>query len=219
MAAGIVRRHSRGCATRSGGRCDCHAGWEASVYITRDERKLRKTFPSLAAARAWRTQAAREAQLGGLRAPSPITVREAATEWLHGVQAGAIRNRSGDLYKPSARRGYEQALRLRVLPALGAHKLADVRTPDVQLLVDRWQAAGLSPSVIRNTLLPLRVIYRRALARPGRRQPHQRPGASGRTRATRPHRLTRRGRAAVGRAGRTRAHDLGHGDVRRPAPG
>lgn len=52
-----------------------------------------------------------------------------------------------------------------VLPALGAHKLADVRTPDVQLLVDRWQAAGLSPSVIRNTLLPLRVIYRRALAR------------------------------------------------------
>ncbi len=165
MAAGIVRRHSRGCSSRSGGRCDCHAGWEASIYITRDARKLRRTFPSLAAARAWRTQAAREAQLGGLRAPSPITVREAASEWLHGVQAGAIRNRSGDLYKPSARRGYEQALRLRVLPALGAHKLADVRTPDVQLLVDRWQAAGLSPSVIRNTLLPLRVIYRRALAR------------------------------------------------------
>jgi integrase len=165
MASAVIRRHSARCASRGGGRCDCGAGWEASVYVARDKRKLRRTFPTRAEARAWQTQAAREAQVGSLRAPSTVTVREAAQEWLDGVAAGTIRNRSGDPYKPSAHRGYEQALRLRVLPDIGAQKLTDVRTPDIQDMVDRWQSDGPTPSVIRNSLLPLRVIYRRALAR------------------------------------------------------
>jgi integrase len=165
MASTVIRRHSAGCASRSGGRCDCRAGWEASVYVARDKRKLRRTFQTRTEARAWQTQAAREAQVGSLRAPSPLTVRAAAQEWLDGVAAGTTRNRSGDPYKPSAYRGYEQALRLRVLPDLGAQKLTDVRTPDIQDMVDRWQSNRLTPSVIRNSLLPLRVIYRRALAR------------------------------------------------------
>ncbi len=163
--AGIARRHSTGCATRTGGKCDCNAGWEASVYIARDHRKVRRTFPTQAAARSWRTTAAQSAQIGGLRAPTSLTVRQAAHEWVDGARTSVIRNRSGDVYKPSALRGYEEALRLRVLPAIGAHKLADIAAPDVQDLIDRWQAAELSASSIRNTLLPLRVIYRRAVAR------------------------------------------------------
>jgi integrase len=35
----------------------------------------------------------------------------------------------------------------------------------VQDLADRLLAEGLDPSTIRNTLMPLRVIYRRAVAR------------------------------------------------------
>jgi integrase len=162
MAAGIVRRHSRGCAERSGGPCDCKAGWEASVYIARDGRKVRKTFPTQAAARSWRTQAARSVQLGTRRATTSLTVRQAAEEWLAGARSGLIRNRGKKVYKPSTIRGYEEALRLRVLPAIGAYKLAQLDSGDVQDLVDRWQEEELSPSTIANTLLPLRVIYRRA---------------------------------------------------------
>ena len=76
------------------------------------------------------------------------------------AERGAIRNRSGDRYKPSALRGYEQALRLRLLPPLGAHKLSDIGRADLQRLVARWQEAGLSPSSIRNTVNALRTIYR-----------------------------------------------------------
>jgi integrase len=94
-------------------------------------------------------------------------VRESAEAWLEGARSGAILNRSGDRYKPSVIRGYEQALRLRVLPAIGAKRLSQVTTADLQLLVDHWRSDGLSPSTVRNTLLPLRGIYRRAVNRDG----------------------------------------------------
>lgn len=42
-------------------------------------------------------------------------------------------------------------------------KLADVQRRDVQRLADELLAEGRSPSTIRNALMPLRVIYRRAL--------------------------------------------------------
>lgn len=92
-----------------------------------------------------------------------MTVREASEEWLAGARAGTIRNRSGDVYKPSVLRGYEQALRIRILPDLGSAKLAEIRRADVQRFADRLLALGLDPSTIRNTLMPLRVIFRRAL--------------------------------------------------------
>ena len=80
---------------------------------------------------------------------------------------GDVRCRSGAPYKPSAIRGYEQALRLRVLPAIGGARLADVTTADLQRLVDRWQAEGHASSTIRNTVKPLQAIYRRARVREG----------------------------------------------------
>jgi integrase len=87
--------------------------------------------------------------------------------WLAGAREGTTRNRSGDAYKPSVLRGYEQSLRLHVLPDLGAHKLARITTNDLQALVDRLQAADKQPATIRNAILPLRAIYRRACARDG----------------------------------------------------
>jgi Phage integrase, N-terminal SAM-like domain len=50
------------------------------------------------------------------------------------AKAGLVRNRSGDPYKPSARRGYKQAMRARILPTLGPRKLNDIRRSDVQRL-------------------------------------------------------------------------------------
>ena len=50
------------------------------------------------------------------------------------------------------------------MPAIGASRLADVRTADLQRLVSRWQAQELNPSTIRNTMNALRALYRQAVA-------------------------------------------------------
>ncbi len=137
--------------------------WRATG--ARDAKKIRKSFPTLAAAKAWRQDSAVALRKGTMRAPSSITVREAATAWVTGARDGTIRNRSGHLYKPSAIRGYSTSLRLRILPTLGGAKLSEVTRMDLQDHADRWLADGLDASTIRNTLMPLRAIYRRALAR------------------------------------------------------
>jgi integrase len=55
-------------------------------------------------------------------------------------------------------------MRLRVLPALGGAKLADVRRPDLQALADKLVAMQLSPPTVRNAFLPLRGLFNQALA-------------------------------------------------------
>jgi integrase len=97
-------------------------------------------------------------------APSP-TLREAAAAWLAGAPDGEVRNPSGDVFKPSVLRGYAAALDARILPALGGRKIIDVSRNDLQDLADRMLAEGRDPSTIRNTLMPLRGIFRRAIAR------------------------------------------------------
>ncbi len=165
MAAGIRTRHSRSCRSRDGRRCNCSPSYEAWVYSKRDGKKIRKTFPDLASAKGWRSDAEGAVRRRTLRASTKTTVAEAAEVWLQGARVGTVRNRSGDRYKPSALRGYERSLRLRVKPELGHARLADVTRGDVQGLVDKLLGEGLDPSTIKNTLNPLQAIYRRALAR------------------------------------------------------
>ena len=141
-------------------RCRCSPRFEAFVYSSQDGRKVRKNFASLSEAKLWRAEMLKLSYDGALRAPAKITLREAAERWLEMAERGAIRTRSGDPYKPSALRGYEQSLRLRLLPPLGAHRLSELTRPDLQRLVARWHEEGLSASSIRNTINALRAIYR-----------------------------------------------------------
>jgi integrase len=135
------------------------------VWSGRDRKPIRKTLPTLAAALAWRQESQVGLRRGTMRAPTPVTVRQAAEEWLLAAEAGIIRTRSGDPYKPSALRAYRQALRKRVLPQIGSQRLSAVTRNQLQDLVDRLVAKGLAPSTVRNSILPLRAIYRRALQR------------------------------------------------------
>lgn len=162
---GVRVRHRRGCPVAAGGECGCRPSYEAWVWNARDGKKIRRTFSTLAAARAWRAEAVSAVRRGTLSAPVATTLREAAEAWLLGARDGSIRTRSGDPYKPSALRGYEQALRARVLPELGRLRLSEIRRVDVQDLADGLLAQGLDASTIRNTLMPLRAVFRRALAR------------------------------------------------------
>jgi integrase len=124
-----------------------------------------KTFATKAAAVGWRQEALVALRRGAMRAPTKRTVEQAADELLRGMTDGTVLDRSGRRYKPATIRGYERALRLDVLPRLGAARLAGVLRRDVQDLVDELRAAGLAPGTVHNRLDPLRVIFRRALRR------------------------------------------------------
>ena len=132
----------------------------ASSFV-RENRTIRKTFRSQAEAKAWRGDAHVALRRGTLSGAKSATLSDAATAWF----AGAATNRSGDVYKPSTIRGYEQALRLRVLPDLGPVLLSAIERAELQAFVDRLLEADHDPSTIRNTLLPVRAIFRRAVAR------------------------------------------------------
>ncbi len=162
---GIQVRHRRGCPTGSdpGARCKCSPpSFRAEVWDPRAQ-KMRQSFPTFAAAKAWRQDALVALRNNKLHAADPITLRQAAKAWLDGAEAGTVRTRSGDAYKPSVIRSYRSALDLRLLPALGAAKLGQIQRRDVQNIADDMLAEGASASTIRNGLMPLRVTCRRAL--------------------------------------------------------
>lgn len=167
LPTGISERHSRACRSLDGGRCNCKPSYRAFVYDRRISGLTRKTFHTLAAAKAWRAEATTQLNHGRLVAPSRRTLREAAEEWIAGAKAEppTILNRSGVAYKPSALREYERNLKNFVLPELGAHRLSDIRRGDLQNLVDRLLGQKLSSSKVRNVIIPIRVIFRHAIER------------------------------------------------------
>ena len=162
MAAGVWQRHNSKCNRKRG----CKCPWQASVYSKRDGKKIRKAFPSQAAAVAWRDDA-RSSGTQDNHARSHVDHAQAgrADGLLAGIGDGSIPTRSGTRYKPAAIRSYAEALRLRVLPALGDMRLSDVRRADVQDLADRLTTEGLAASTVQNQLDPRRVIFRRAVRR------------------------------------------------------
>ena len=99
-----------------------------------------------------------------MRAPSQLTLSEAAAEWVEAARAGVVLTRSGERYKPSAVRSYERSLG-QLLPVLGHHRLSAITRGHLQEYVDRRVGEGRAPSTVRNSILPLRAIYRRALQR------------------------------------------------------
>ena len=162
VALGVQIRHQRSCPAGRGARCACTPSYQAQVWSRRDQRPIRRTFASLADAKAWRQEAHVSLRRGDLRAPTTQTLRLAAAEWLDAAEAGVIRTRSGDTYKPSALRTYRMALRAHILPRLGHLRFSGVTRNHVQALADDLVARGAAPSTVRNAILPLRAIYRRA---------------------------------------------------------
>jgi integrase len=137
-----------------------YQGW---VWDTRANRKVRKSFPTEAAAKAWRSDAISAMNKGAFQAPSKVTLRQEAERWVEEARAGIVLNRSHARYKPSVLREIERSLKLHVLDDLGAQKVTAIRRRDIQTLVDRLTAKGLSGGTVRNVVNALRVVYRRAL--------------------------------------------------------
>ena len=76
VAEGIRKLHSARCSARRGGKCGCRGGYEAAVFSPRDRRKIRKTFSTIASAKAWRPTRLR-ASIEARCAPG-ATVRDSA---------------------------------------------------------------------------------------------------------------------------------------------
>lgn len=138
---GIDVRHRQTCpAPRADGRC-CKPAYRAEVYDRRAEKRVRRTFPTLAAAKRWRQDALVDVRNGSLRVQATATVRQVAEQWLADAERGIVTNRSGDRYKPSAIRAYRQSLRLRILDDLGDRPFAEITRGDLQRLSSSRQGS------------------------------------------------------------------------------
>jgi integrase len=133
------------------------------VFSKRDGKKIRKTFPTMAAAKNWRSDATRAVRLKKLRAPTTQTLRQAVDEFLEGARKGEIRNKRKQPFKPATIRQYESALKLRALPDLGDRRLSDIEPRDLLELKEHLLGEGISDSTVRNAFVPLQAIFRRAV--------------------------------------------------------
>ena len=140
---------------------------QAQVWSARDGRRLSKTFPGneLAAAKAWKRDTERALAKGVISAHQSPTLRAAAETFLIGATEGTVRTRSRQRYKPATIARYRRALERDLLPALGAHRLSEIRGGQLEQLVGKLQARGLAANSVRNALMPLQAIYRWALRR------------------------------------------------------
>jgi integrase len=164
-AEGIEVRHAADCRSRRGTRCSCRPTYRASVWSTRDRKRIRKSFPTEAAAKAWRQDAAGAVRRGELRAVTAPRLDDAMTELFAAMDAGTFRTRGRRPFKPTTRRATEQTYRLRVTDRFGRTRLDHLDHLELQDFVDELDAAGTNPSTIEGTVLPLRLVFRFARAR------------------------------------------------------
>jgi integrase len=164
MPDGVEVRHQRSCRlTNSGKRCTCQPSYRAIVQVkgVRDA----KTFADKDEARRWRSDRIAYLKRNG-RGDKSQTVGDALLEMLAGMEAGTILNRKGVPYKPSAIRGYRTDYRTHIEPnVISGLRLEDVQRRHVQALVDARVRAGSAPASVRSMLIPLQVLYRRAITR------------------------------------------------------
>lgn len=149
-------------------------GTRYRVRINRRGVRCNVAFADLGEAVSWRTRALRAIDNGDALPPMPddaaarpapraqsptreLTILDAAKRFLAGVGTGAIRTKTGTLYKPSAVRKYEAALRLDVIPRLGRVKASALTSGEVQRVVDHLAAErGVEQAI--NALTALRVV-------------------------------------------------------------
>jgi integrase len=169
MATGIVKRHSGGCGSREGGRCNCGAGYEAWVNVRRNGKpvKVRKTFARESEAKSWRADALAAANRGALRPAKrdTRTLAEGVEDFVEKMKSGEVRPKRRAAYKPATIRTYDQHVRLYLADShLGQTRVTEVSKPDVQEFADGL-LAELAPGTVANVLNPIQAFYRQEVAR------------------------------------------------------
>jgi integrase len=169
LPTGIRERHSRTCASRDGGKCDCTPAIEASVYDARESRKLgrvvkiRRTFTgkgALAAAKGWRRDAGAQVARGEVKFEPKQRLDEAVAEWLEKCERGEVRSRRRVPYSASTLRDYRSDLSRFALRDLGHLAVNDVTRAEVQAVIERMNGEGFAGQTVRNAIVALQAFYR-----------------------------------------------------------
>jgi integrase len=163
--AGVVVRHHRQCPSRAGDSCGspCRPRFEAWVWSPRDKKKIYQAFDNPSEAKNWRGDVGSSVRKGQLRAPEPTTVEQKVTAWLEAAQRGEVLKPDGTRYKPGVLRGYGTAAETFILPMIGGMRFARLQRRDVQAIVDWMVGKGYSGSTVRNAVMVLRAVCRRAI--------------------------------------------------------
>lgn len=162
---GIEVRHLKKCTTQQGGRCNCRRSYRGYVWNKTTGLPARGPWvKSLADAKGWRVDALNAIAAGRFNRTRSEAVRVVAERLIEGMKDGTVQTRSGTRYKPSVIRSYRSSLHLHVLPTLGDRDFGHLRRGEIQEMVDRLTLEH-SPSTVRNAIMPLRAMYRHALAR------------------------------------------------------
>lgn len=127
-------------------------GWYASIVIN----GRRKTYHAPTKAEADRLLAAAKTakENGTLSAAPSQTVENYLTRWLEEVARPRVR--------PGTYRGYEQLVRVHLIPALGRKRLDRLTPADVQSLLNAKVEAGLSPRTVQYMHAVLRSALKQA---------------------------------------------------------
>ena len=162
LPKGIRPSHRTKCATWTGGACDCRPPYEATVFDRRTGKRKSKTLPTLKKAEKWRAKTQLEIDEGLRVGGRTQSIRKEGTDLIKGMRSGAIRKKEGERYKDSTIRRYELGLE-HIYPLIGAQRLGDLTPGIIQIeVIDRLLADGMDSSSVRNAVIPLRVIARRA---------------------------------------------------------
>lgn len=127
-------------------------------YTDGSGKRRAKQFERRKDADAWLVRVRHDVQIGVHVADSAsLTVREAAQLWLdHCAEEGLER---------STRDGYEQHVRLHIVPLLGSKKLSQITTPTVHTFADDLRAGGRSPAMVKRVVGSLGGIFGEARRR------------------------------------------------------
>lgn len=147
------------------GVCACPRGWphyqaQAGPRASRET----KTHHTLAAAVSWKRDIENAVRRGQRTAGRAPRLREAAEAWLADADLGVALGRGDKPYKPSTLRGYRRCLNAEVLDEFGSRRLDDISRGELNAFIQGLARRGLAASTIRNTLVPLRALYRQAIA-------------------------------------------------------
>jgi integrase len=139
--------------------------WQAFVFDAKTGKKVRRHFATLEEAKAWRASSYLGVKAGSVTASRKPRLDAAADALIAGMEDGSIRARGGGQYRASVCRKYRLCLDGYVLDDLGAYRLDRITHPMLLDHAERLLARGLAPGTIRNAFDPLRVIFKRAVAR------------------------------------------------------
>lgn len=163
MPAGIEARHRKGCRATP---CTCKPSYRAVVYDKDTGKRITKTFPTLAVAKTWhRDTYAALARGMTVAARTEMTLGDAMEQWLRDADSGKVKKRDRTPFAPSSIASIRQNWNLRLKDEFQGVRLSRVTLLDLQDYVDELDAEGVHPGTIEATVLPLRLVYRRAKTR------------------------------------------------------